>query len=277
MTKILGLIASQRRLGNGEILVKEAAGAAGDEYELELIRLADLELKPCKGCYTCLTPGKLCPIQDDLYLLADKIKSADGIIFSAPCYALGPAAVTKLWGDRIIALAQDLEAFSGKPCIVIGTAGVEGMEGYTMSAIVAQARFMGFAVKDAHMFLGALPGESIEKEEALRRVRQMGQALFGEARQAQEGECPTCWSQAWKFPRPDFAVCTLCGQEAMLLPQSDGIHWEFTTRGKRFDQLHLKNHFQVWLRAKVEEFLNRRKELARIRNPYKEKGNWSLK
>lgn len=123
MKKILGLVASQRKLANGEILIKEVAASAGRDCQLELLRLADLKLDLCRGCYTCLIPGKLCPLDDDLYYLVEKIKTADGIILSAPCYILGPAAVTKVLGDRIIALAQLIDDLWGKPCVVIATAG----------------------------------------------------------------------------------------------------------------------------------------------------------
>src|SRR5665648_480774 len=118
MKKILGLVASQRKLANGEILIKEA----------------------------------------------------DALILSAPCYALGPAAITKLFGDRIIALAQHIDELWGKPCVIIGTAGIKGWEGYTLSALIANSRFLGFDVKYDHMFLGALPGEALVNDNSIERI-----------------------------------------------------------------------------------------------------------
>lgn len=274
MKNILGLVASQRKLANGEILTKEAAAAAGEDCQLELIRLADLRLDLCRGCYTCLAPGKQCPIGDDLYFLVDRIKAADGIILSAPCYALGPAAVTKILGDRIIALAQLIDDLWGKPCIVIGTAGIEGWEGYTLSALNAMSRFLGFDLKDSHMFMGALPGEGVLGEGALARVKEMGKALFGETRKSQQGECPTCWSEIWKFPQPGTAVCPFCDQTASLVPGDKGVQWVYGGSRNTFDKERLKDHFQGWLRGKVQEFISRRKELAQVRNRYKGDDNW---
>jgi len=272
MKRILGLVSSQRKLANGEILVKEAARACGVDYELSLVRLPDLRLEPCRGCYTCLVPGRNCPIGDDLYFLADQIKTADALIWAAPCYALGPAAVNKLLGDRIIALAQRLGDFWRKPCVVIGTAGIQGWEGYTLAALLAEARFLGFDVKDAAMFIGALPGEGLHSEARRERVRQLGLALFGASRQARSGECPTCWSDIWKFPEPGLAVCPLCGQKAHIR-STDG-QWDFCEPGTRFERENLENHFHEWLRGKVDEFVVRRAELAVIRNQYKEKDMW---
>lgn len=274
MKRILGLVASQRKTANGEILIKEAATSIGDEFELELIRLPELNLQPCKACYACLVADQRCPLKDDLYFLFEKIKEADGLIFSAPCYALGPAAITKLFGDRIIALTQHMDELWGKPCVIIGTTGIKGWEGYTLSALIANARFLGFAVKDAHMFLGALPGEALVNEQSLQRIRALGASLFSEPRLPESGQCPSCWSEVWKFPEPDHAVCPLCGQEANLLFSENGIQWEFGPAGQRFEKEALTEHFQVWLKSQVQEFGNRRKELSEIRNRYKGKDTW---
>lgn len=276
MKKILGLVASQRKLANGEILIKEVVSAADDDCQLELIRLADLNLELCRACYTCLIPGKQCPLNDDLYFLLDKIKAADGIILSAPDYVLGPAAVTKIFADRMIAITQSLDDFWGKPCVVIATYGIEGWEGYTLTALNTMVQFMGLKLKDSHMFFGALPGEGINSPEALTRAREMGKALFGEARPSKSGECPTCHSEIWKFPEPAKAVCSICGQRASLFPLEKGIEWVYEDSKNPFDKEHLKEHFHGWLRGKVQEYLSRRKELALVRDPYKGNDTWLI-
>lgn len=274
MKKILGLVASQRKIANGEILIKEAAASIGDEFQLELIRLPELNLQPCKACYACLVPDQRCPLRDDLYFLFEKMKEADGLIFSAPCYALGPAAITKLLGDRIIALTQHMDELWGKPCVIIATAGIKGWEGYTLSALIANARFLGFDVKDAHMFLGALPGEALVTVKSIERIRALGASLFNEPRQPEAGQCPSCWSDVWKFPEPNHAVCPLCGQEANVRSSENGLQWDFGPAGQRFKKEALTEHFQVWLKTQVQEFVNRRKELSEIRNRYKGQDTW---
>jgi len=274
MKKILGLVASQRKIANGEMLIKEAAASIGEEYELELIRLPELNLQPCKACYACLVPDQSCPLKDDLYFLLNKIIEADGLIFSAPCYALGPAAITKLFGDRIIAIAQHIDELWGKPCVIIGTTGIKGWEGYTLSALIANSRFLGFDVKDAHMFLGALPGAALDNEKSIKRIRALGASLFSEPRQPDAGQCPICWSDIWKFPEPNHAVCPLCGQTAEVRFSENGLQWDFGLAGKRFEKEALTEHFQVWLRDQVREFGIRRKELSEIRNRYKGQATW---
>ena len=254
-------------------MVKEAVSAVGEECHLDLLRLADLKFGLCRGCYTCLAPDKLCPVDDGLYYLVDKIKAADAIILAAPCYALGPAAVTKLFGDRILALRQFIDDFWGKPCIVIATAGIEGYEGYTLSALTTMVKSMGFDLKDSHMFIGALPGEGVLREGALDRVHKMGQALFGQARPPKEGECPTCLSEIWKFVDSKTIFCPACGQKASLVVTDSGVQWVYGESGKRFDKATLEEH-QRWLIGRVQEFISRRKELAEVRNRYKGNDVW---
>lgn len=274
MKKVLGLVASQRKLGNGEILTKEVAAAAGEECQLELIRLASLDLKPCRGCYACLAPGKQCPVVDDLYFLTEKIKEADAVILSAPCYALGPSAVAKLLIDRIFALAQLNDVFVDKPAVVVATAGVTGWEGYTASALNAAVRLMGFDLKDSYLFNGAYPGEGVMCKGASARAREMGTALFGPSRSAQNGECPTCWSDIWKFPSPGTAVCPLCGQTATLVTDGQDLRWFYGSPSNRFEKEQLEYHLQHRSREMLLEFNSRRQELSEVRNRYKGNDSW---
>ena len=268
--KILALTSSKRRLANGEILVKEAAKAADETAELEIINLSELKLDFCSGCYTCLIPDKKCPRQDDLYFIVEKIKAADGIIIASPCYALGPNAPFKLLADRAIALSLYVESFAAKPCITIATAGIEGWEGYTISALNSIAGFMGLDIKDSEVFIGALPGEGIMAEGAMERIKEMGQALFGKKTEVKEGECPTCRSDIWKFKKADEIVCAICGQKANLVCDETGqIIRVFKKKGSRFEKEEIIRHFHGWLREKMQEFIVRRKELAQIRNKYK--------
>ena len=65
--KVLALVASQRKLGNSEILAKEMLSALPDTVEKEMIRLTDLEIQGCKACYACLAEETGYVIQDDLH------------------------------------------------------------------------------------------------------------------------------------------------------------------------------------------------------------------
>ena len=54
MKNVLGIIASPRRMGNSEILVKEISSNIPEPHRLNLLRLSDFNIKPCRACYLCL-------------------------------------------------------------------------------------------------------------------------------------------------------------------------------------------------------------------------------
>ena len=64
--KVLGLVSSPRKGGNGQTLVENIlAGAAEAGAETELIRLTDVEIKPCLDCGFCKKEGNTTGMQKD--------------------------------------------------------------------------------------------------------------------------------------------------------------------------------------------------------------------
>ncbi|HJJ26893.1 MAG TPA: flavodoxin family protein [Methanocorpusculum sp.] len=107
MTKVIGIVGSARK-GNGLALTKAALdGAAEAGAETELIRLADLEIKPCIDCGYCKAPeNKYCVQKDAMNAIFDKIEAADSIIFSTPVYFGRESAEFLLFVDRMYAMAR---------------------------------------------------------------------------------------------------------------------------------------------------------------------------
>ena len=65
MVKVVGFAGSPRKGGNTELLVREALSAAEEEgADIELISLADKEIKACDACRVCRETGA-CHIDDD--------------------------------------------------------------------------------------------------------------------------------------------------------------------------------------------------------------------
>ncbi len=106
--KILGLSCG-RKLGNCEILLIEALTAAKElGNDVEILRMHDLKLKPCKGCLSCAKsffkdgpPGKCVITDDDVPFFADKLLDADGIIITAPSYLGSPPGYFRILSDRM--------------------------------------------------------------------------------------------------------------------------------------------------------------------------------
>lgn len=84
--KVLVIGASPRKNGNSNKLAEEfARGAADAGNETEIIYLYDKQIGFCKGCLACQNTQK-CVIQDDVSLIAEKMKEAEVIAFATPIY-----------------------------------------------------------------------------------------------------------------------------------------------------------------------------------------------
>ena len=140
--KVLAIVASARKTGNSEILAKEILSALPESTEKKMIRLAELNIEPCRACYACLPAGKGCVIQDDFDGLLQQIREADAVILASPVYFLGMHTRLKLLCDRCISVLNDAKEYSGRRCVVVVPYGVEGWEGCGVEATVSVARFL---------------------------------------------------------------------------------------------------------------------------------------
>src|SRR4030042_3949525 len=103
--KLLGL-ACGRKMGNCEIILKEALMAAEElGAEVEIVRMLDLDIKPCIHCLKCPRREEgieACVIKDDAPFLWNKIMDCDGLIISAPVYSLTSPGYLKTIVDRVL-------------------------------------------------------------------------------------------------------------------------------------------------------------------------------
>ena len=158
--KILGLVGSYRKIGNTEILVKEALmevqrlGA-----KVDIIRLTDLKIEPCKGCMACAFKQEECHIPDGWNTFRDKLVQSDAVILGAPTYLLGPAGIIKMITDRNIAFQADALQHAGKPGATIGVSGVREWEPFALPMLNVFMFTCGLRVIDQVMFYAQGPGE----------------------------------------------------------------------------------------------------------------------
>lgn len=278
MANILGIVCSHRYLGNCEILVKAVAKAAGEEHELRLLRLDDFDIKQCRGCYKCTGPEAKCVQEDDLEVIIQQLLWADGVIIASPTYVRGPSGLLSCLASRVIAVDQYLDELWEKPAVVIQAYGPEGDQGYAMMALLAQAQMLSLDVKDHAGLLGALPGESLKDEKNIKRVNEMGRALFGKRRENAEGECPYCGSNLWRYKSPEEAECPICLTPAKYTAKDGGI---VVTYGESPTQVFgynwLNNHFRADLSAGVKDFAKTKAVLKAVRDQYKGTYNWVKK
>lgn len=110
--KILGICGSpHRKFGNTyKMMEKVFEGAKKEGMETELIMLPDLNIEYCSGCAMCLREGK-CPIKDDVSMVHEKMRNADGIILGSPVYILHVTAQMKTFLDRCLQFAHRPQLF----------------------------------------------------------------------------------------------------------------------------------------------------------------------
>lgn len=99
--KVLGICGSPRIAGNTEYFVNLTLSELEKHgIETELVRLAEKEVKPCKGCYGCVKAKKCVQEGDDFEEIFAKMLEADGIIVGSPVYNSSATANIKALLDR---------------------------------------------------------------------------------------------------------------------------------------------------------------------------------
>lgn len=102
MANILGIMGSPRKGGNTDVLLGHLLdGARHAGAETSVVRLADLTIGECTGCFACWKLGA-CVQQDDMLGLYGRIAAADVLVFATPVYWYGPTALMKAMLDRFV-------------------------------------------------------------------------------------------------------------------------------------------------------------------------------
>jgi len=274
MKKILGLVVSQRKMGNSEVLVKEIMNSIPEECNRELIRLTDLKLQPCNACYRCLQPGKECLIKDDYNFVMNKIKDADAVIIGVPVYLLGPHGTYKMLTDRLMGSEHLAEFTRDKPCVVVMPYGIQGWMGYSQAAALVLPRTLKMRLVDVWQPHAALPGEAVLNSDSLEYAQALGRDLFsGRTYQPGPRSCSLCGSDFLKLLPDNRVECPVCSAQGILkddnLPDFTGADF------CRFSDKDMAEHLH-WLVSTKKRFMAERDNLKTIQKNYRDM-NWWVK
>ena len=265
--KILGLTCG-RPLGNSEILTIEALMAAEEMgVEVELIRMHDLDVKPCKGCISCIKsyfiPGAkpgTCVIKDDVEYFVNKVYEADGVLLAGPLYTGMPPGNLKCLSDRLgpavdpgfMKFAKDQgkevdeRAFNPRigGCIACGGA-VEAPEQLGIP-ILQESFFAGMMITVVDTFVAANisdAGAVLLKDDDIARARKLGQNMakaLGTPIDKVEflgddpGTCPVCHHKVLLVGNENPVICPTCGIKGELSIDENGkFHVEFDSEDIR--------------------------------------------
>jgi multimeric flavodoxin WrbA len=132
--KILGIVGSMRKNKNSYLLIHtalESVEKMDSSIKTKIIQLADLNIESCRACYElCSKRPYECVIKDDLSMVFEEMKTADGILIASPLYFPMPSRLVALM-ERLACLSYSLgcedpsfiHPLEDKPCGLIAVAG----------------------------------------------------------------------------------------------------------------------------------------------------------
>ncbi len=149
--KVLVILGSPRKRGNSALLAQRIArGARSKGAKVETVFLQDMNIAPCKSCWTCQNPkSRGCAIKDDMQKVYRQMVQADAWVVASPVYWFNMSAQTKIWMDRCLAVsAYGKDPFSGKRIAVAMSYG--GDDPFDSGCVNALRTF-----QDAYAYVGA--------------------------------------------------------------------------------------------------------------------------
>jgi len=89
--RVLAINGTYRKNGTTTQLTEKALeGAAENGAETEMILLKDQDIKWCLNCLNCYRDLESdiapCPVEDDMTVILEKIRDADGVLFTSPVH-----------------------------------------------------------------------------------------------------------------------------------------------------------------------------------------------
>jgi len=274
MKTILGIIGSPRKLGNCEIAIKAVSRHISQPHELKILRISDFDIRPCRGCYTCLFKEGRCVIQDDLPLIWEALFEADALIVAAPTYFLGPNATLKHLLDRGLSLLPHIETLWGKPAVGIGIAGIPEKEGYTLLGIQNFLRLLLTHTKGCEILYGALPGEIFFNKDNETVLSNLATSLFGSPLPSKSPTCPVCGGDTFRFMGDGRIRCMLCSNPGTFRKEGPVFFDIRPSSHEMFLSKESAVRHREWLMGMKARFLEQKDQLKKITIDYLKDGTW---
>jgi len=281
--KILGIVASCRRLGNTEILTKEALMAAQEQgAEVDIVRWSNYKIFPCEGDATCMFLGRGCKFKDkdDHDFLLHQLYQFDGIILGAPCYILELPAIIKQFIDRLFVLSSQPSQMRGKPAAVIMPYATRGYIQYGFLQSTILLKDMGMDIIDQVAIHIQAMAEASNNERSLNKARKIGIEVAnaiktGDHRYLGEpGLCPVCHDRNIHIFKDNQTVeCPTCGIRGKLSVTNGRIKVAFNKNEipwNRFAEQTGYRHYTYEIKPSKDYFKRTWPTLKEKRRKYKD-------
>jgi multimeric flavodoxin WrbA len=267
MKQLIGISASARNWGNCETATKSILLAGAEAgAKIEFVRLTDLVLEPCRGCFGCLVGERRCRRDDDLYRLLERTQAADALVLAAPVYFMSPPASLLGLLDRLLAMAHQAEGLAGdRPAVTLTFMGDHRWRGVARPLVNIVAGLLGYSLAESLSLVAEGPGEVLNDGPTVGRFISIGKSLAaGDPVGTDVGErlCPVCRSDFFRIEPPDV-VCPVCGTAGDLEAYTSRGRFLMRSTDVRWGIGWLRRHVESWINPSIERHRQGRRSTMR--------------
>jgi multimeric flavodoxin WrbA len=180
---VLGISGTPRENGNSDILLQHALHPFEEAgWEVTLLRLCELTVKPCLACELCSLHGSCAIDDDDMHLFYDAFRRCDALIVATPTYSRNVSAQLLAVMDRHYGVEKE-RPLAGKPggAIAVGR-GTCGGQAIAINAIYTWMLSCGMVCVPGELngltAVADEPGDVLQQEKRLRQARVLGENVM---------------------------------------------------------------------------------------------------
>jgi multimeric flavodoxin WrbA len=255
-------------------------GAESEGAQVEILRLTDYKIGPCRGCGLCLFRENVCQVKDDdVSFIFSKVGECDGVILGSPCYFLELTAVIKQLIDRCWILGHQIGKIK-KPATVIIPYATRGWIPYISVQSNILLNVMGLTkINEAAICTQGI-SEVVLDQEAMDLAYRIGKEIAVAVREkelaykGEEGVCPSCHDWLVRILKDRETVeCPTCGVRGKLSMAGGKIRVKFDKKAwadNRFRPDVSYNHFNYHIAPSKDYFLRTKEERKSRSKKYQE-------
>ena len=174
------LFGSPHRDGNTIQIVNALSdGLKQKGYNVRMLYLNDLNIRPCQGCYACIPKGT-CKINDDMKDIRKYMIDSDLIVYATPVYWYGPSGQLKLAMDRGISFLDNeySSRLKGKKVVTLMTCAEDNTDTFQPALDMFKKTFdlLGLEYAGSVEAPGCVVGTNIKKE-FIQKVKKLAKAI----------------------------------------------------------------------------------------------------
>lgn len=180
---ILGILSSPHSNSNSDMLARTVLqGAADAGGKTEALRLPELDIQPCLGCYACRKyPDKGCVRRDDMTRLYSTIAAADALVLAGPVYFFNMSGPLKTFLDRWLPLHAGGKLKGKRLASAFVFAGTDGYDSGCVNALRClqdTCRYTGMLYRGEVYGRTSTEGELDNREALLHEALHLGRTLL---------------------------------------------------------------------------------------------------